>query len=152
LGAPGLAALLLVQILPVLHPTVHKTHGGDPALRSSRRFAGARTARSCAPWGGGGRIAGLGATLDVHHGLLRFEISDRRPYVCNLKSHATYAVTPNVNTVVDAYFAPGRRIAVGKLAWFGESGKCWVSRQKPLRLPYTCPLLPTADPSSRFPE
>src|SRR5436190_21577325 len=24
----------------------------------------------CAPWGGGGRIAGLGATLDFHHGLL----------------------------------------------------------------------------------
>jgi len=46
LGAPGLAALLLVQILPVLHPTVHNTHGGDPALRSSRRFAGAPTART----------------------------------------------------------------------------------------------------------
>src|SRR5206468_6853229 len=46
LGAPGLAALLLVQILPVLHPTVHKTHGGDPAQRSSRRFAGAPTART----------------------------------------------------------------------------------------------------------
>src|SRR5437870_6196114 len=46
LGAPGLAALLLVQILPVLHPTVHNTHGGDPALRSSRRSAGAPTART----------------------------------------------------------------------------------------------------------
>src|SRR5213592_4402962 len=46
LGAPGLAALLLVQILPVLHPTVHKTHGGDPALRSSRRSAGVPTART----------------------------------------------------------------------------------------------------------
>src|SRR5436190_17124286 len=40
------AALLLVQILPVLHPTVHKTHGGDPAPRSSRRFPGAPTART----------------------------------------------------------------------------------------------------------
>src|SRR5439155_1360967 len=46
LGAPRLAALLLVQILPVLHPTVHKTHGGDPALRSSRRSAGVPTART----------------------------------------------------------------------------------------------------------
>src|SRR5438477_627303 len=46
LGAPGLAVLLLAQILPVLHPTVHNTHGGDPALRSSRRFPGAPTART----------------------------------------------------------------------------------------------------------
>ena len=28
--------MLLPQILPVLHPTVHRTHGGDPAVRSSR--------------------------------------------------------------------------------------------------------------------
>ena len=26
---------------------------------------------------------------------------------------------------------PGRRMVEGKLGWFGESGKCWVSRQKP---------------------
>src|SRR5438552_8538943 len=45
-AASRLAALLLVQILPVLHPTVHKTHGGDPALRSSRRSAGVPTART----------------------------------------------------------------------------------------------------------
>ena len=45
-AASRLAALLRVQILPVLHPTVHKTHGGDPALRSSRRIAGAPTART----------------------------------------------------------------------------------------------------------
>src|SRR5438093_11040751 len=45
-AASRLAALLLVQILPVLHPTVHNTHGGDPAPRSSRRFAGAATART----------------------------------------------------------------------------------------------------------
>jgi len=29
-----------------LHPTVHNTHGGDPALRSSRRSAGVPTART----------------------------------------------------------------------------------------------------------
>src|SRR5213076_2605419 len=45
-AASRLAALLLVQILPVLHPTVHNTHGGDPALRSSRRSAGVPTART----------------------------------------------------------------------------------------------------------
>src|SRR6266567_2558073 len=69
LGAPGLAALLLVQILPVLHPTVHNAHGGDPVLRSSRRSRGPH-GEDCAPWGGGGRIAALAATLDFHHGLL----------------------------------------------------------------------------------
>src|SRR6266496_3892013 len=46
LGAPGLTALLLPQIFPILHPTVHKTHGGGPALRSSRRSAGVPTART----------------------------------------------------------------------------------------------------------
>src|SRR5216117_1709481 len=70
-AASRLAALLLVQILPVLHPTVHKTHGGDPALRSSRRSAGVPTARTVRrgvdhP----GASAALGATLDFHHGLL----------------------------------------------------------------------------------
>src|SRR5712691_5183505 len=39
-------ALLLPQIFPILHPTVHKTHGGGPALRSSRRSAGVPTART----------------------------------------------------------------------------------------------------------
>jgi len=29
-----------------LHPTVHKTHGGGPAVRSSRRAAGVPTART----------------------------------------------------------------------------------------------------------
>src|SRR5881392_1830667 len=45
-GGPGLTALLLPQIFPILHPTVHKTHGGGPALRSSRRSAGVPTART----------------------------------------------------------------------------------------------------------
>src|SRR5437773_12083851 len=45
-GAPALTALLLPQIFPILHPTVHKTHGGGPALRSSRRSAGVPTART----------------------------------------------------------------------------------------------------------
>src|SRR5438876_11855359 len=45
-GAPVLTALLLPQIFPILHPTVHKTHGGGPALRSSRHSAGVPTART----------------------------------------------------------------------------------------------------------
>ncbi len=44
--ASPLTALLLPQIFPILHPTVHKTHGGGPALRSSRRSAGVPTART----------------------------------------------------------------------------------------------------------
>src|SRR5436309_10058084 len=45
-GPRPLTALLLPQIFPILHPTVHKTHGGGPALRSSRRSAGVPTART----------------------------------------------------------------------------------------------------------
>src|SRR6266566_6320809 len=44
--ASPLTALLLPQIFPILHPTVHKTHGGGPALRSSRHSAGVPTART----------------------------------------------------------------------------------------------------------
>src|SRR5437667_4205584 len=64
LGAPGLAALLLVQILPVLHPTVHKTHGWGPRSALVAPFRRGPHGAACAPWGGGGRIAVLGATLD----------------------------------------------------------------------------------------
>jgi len=45
------AALLLAQILPVLHPTVHNTHGGGPAGRSSRRSIPGSPARQ-PRWGG----------------------------------------------------------------------------------------------------
>jgi hypothetical protein len=73
LGAPGLAALLLVQILPVLHPTVHETHGGDPAHALVAPLRRGPHGADCAPWGGAsGRIAALGATLDFHHGPLVF--------------------------------------------------------------------------------
>jgi hypothetical protein len=43
--------------------------------------------------------------------------------------------TPNRNTVLDRNVSPGFRIVEGKAGWFGESGKCWVSRQKPERCP-----------------
>ena len=32
---------------------------------------------------------------------------------------------------------------LGKLAWFGESGKCWVSRQKAECDRYMTPFFPT---------
>src|SRR5712692_1035825 len=43
--------------------------------------------------------------------------------------------TPNVKMVFDRYVSPGRRIVGGKFEWFGESGKCCVSRQNPPRAP-----------------
>ena len=46
-------------------------------------------------------------------------------------------------TVFDRYVSPGRRIVDGKFGWFGESGKCCVSRQKPLRARVAVPLLPS---------
>jgi hypothetical protein len=39
----------------------------------------------------------------------------------------------NLKMVVWLYSWPGRSAVEGKLGWLGESGKCWVSRQKPLR-------------------
>ena len=37
---------------------------------------------------------------------------------------------------------PGRSTTLGKFFWFGESGQCCVSRQKPLRKSYGRPCLP----------
>src|SRR5262245_12832724 len=63
----------------------------------------------------------------------------------------TYRSTPKAKTVLDAYSCPGFTIVVGKFALFGESGKCCVSRQKPLRRGYASPLLPVSFPSRKLP-
>jgi len=42
----------------------------------------------------------------------------------------TYLFTPKVRVVVERYSWPGRRTVEGKAGWFGESGKCWVSRHR----------------------
>ena len=42
-----------------------------------------------------------------------------------------YFLVLKARTVFERYSRPGRRIVEGKSGWFGESGKCWVSRQKP---------------------
>jgi hypothetical protein len=44
-------------------------------------------------------------------------------------------VVPNTNTVRELKGLPGFRIVDGKFGWFGESGKCCVSRQSPKRWP-----------------
>jgi hypothetical protein len=41
--------------------------------------------------------------------------------------------TPNTQTVRDRYSSPGRSTVPGKAGWLGESGKCCVSRQNPVR-------------------
>ena len=40
------------------------------------------------------------------------------------------------------YRAPARRVVAGNDGWLGESGWCWVSRQKPVRRWYTAPAFP----------
>jgi len=50
-GASRLAALLLSHILPVLHPTVHNTHGGGPALAVVAPYEPGSPARQ-PRWGG----------------------------------------------------------------------------------------------------
>jgi len=39
------------------------------------------------------------------------------------------APTPNAKIVRDRYSLPGRNMVDGNCGWFGESGKCCVSRQ-----------------------
>ena len=36
----------------------------------------------------------------------------------------------NWKVAICSYSSPGDNSADGKFMWFGESGKCWVSRQK----------------------
>ncbi len=63
---------------------------------------------------------------------------------------SAYSSTPNLKMVWETNCSPGRSTVDGKSAWFGESGKCWVSRQNPecctkLRFPET------RDPSRKLP-
>src|SRR6266516_2905275 len=48
--------------------------------------------------------------------------------------------------------AQRRSMVDGKLGWFGESGKCCVSRQSAARCPYTTPCFPVIVPSRKLPE
>ncbi len=53
--------------------------------------------------------------------------------------------------VVDRYSSPGRSTVLGNCGWFGESGKCCVSRQKPKRCSYFWPDGPVKLPSRKLP-
>lgn len=58
---------------------------------------------------------------------------DAGDHVSNDSLAARYFATPKVKAVLVSYFSPGRSIVDGNFGWFGESGKCCVSRQKPVR-------------------
>ena len=49
------------------------------------------------------------------------------------RCQGAYRSTENRKRDSVSYTSPGRRMVFGKAGWFGESGKCWGSRQKPLR-------------------
>ena len=57
-----------------------------------------------------------------------------------------------VKVVVECIVAPGCRTVLGKSGWFGESGKCWVSRQNPVCFAYLEPWRPVYVPSRKLPE
>jgi hypothetical protein len=61
------------------------------------------------------------------------------------------AAVRNRYTVVLLNCAPGFRTVDGNFGWFGESGKCCVSRQNPDRWAYVTPPFPLAVPSRKFP-
>jgi hypothetical protein len=69
-----------------------------------------------------------------------------------LYDHGHYFSTPNVNVVVECIVSPGFRTVLGKSGWFGESGKCCVSRQNPECFSYFTPYLPVYVPSRKLPE
>src|SRR5690606_41695418 len=56
---------------------------------------------------------------------------------------AAHGRTPNRKTVVEVKVSPGRRTVDGNDGWFGESGKCCVSRQKPACRGYVRPPRPS---------
>ena len=61
-------------------------------------------------------------------------------------------MVPKVKTVVVLYSWPGFSVVEGNAGWFGESGKCCVSRQNPVRCRYTAPSFPVSFPSRKLPE
>ncbi len=71
--------------------------------------------------------------------LVAIDQQDRRIHEASGLSEAGGALTrpvqstPKRYTVRDTYSSPGRSTVDGKPGWLGESGKCWVSRQKPER-------------------
>jgi len=67
-------------------------------------------------------------TARVDNASVSLCVDDRR-------DRCDYCATPNANTVFDSYVCPGRSIVDGKFDLFGESGKCCVSRQNPVRRP-----------------
>ena len=76
-----------------------------------------------------------------------------RPYVflacMNRLLYSAFTVV-NVNVVVECRVTPGRSTVLGKFGWFGESGKCCVSRQNAWCLSYFNPCRPTLVPSRKF--
>jgi hypothetical protein len=54
------------------------------------------------------------------------------PYVSLIFS-AIYFLVEKRRMVVDWKVSPGFSSVEGKFGWFGESGKCWVSRQNAVR-------------------
>ena len=63
-----------------------------------------------------------------------------------------YFDVPKANVVVERIVSFGRSRVVGKFPWLGESGKCCVSRQKPVRFSYFAPCRPVNMPLRKLPE
>jgi hypothetical protein len=114
LGAPGLTALLLPHIFPIRHPTVHKTHGGDPRSAVVAPLRRGPHGADCAPWGGSaGRLAALGATPDFHHGR-----QGSRPFIhgCDERLRDNPSPTRLTDHVVIRMNRPGATASHGSVA------------------------------------
>src|SRR5437867_10529928 len=69
-GGPGAGCVAPRSNTPGIAPHRAQDARWGPRLALVAPFRRGPHGADCAPWGGGGRIAALGATLDFHHGLL----------------------------------------------------------------------------------
>ena len=58
----------------------------------------------------------------------------------------------NLYIVFDKYVSPGSRTTFGNSSWFGESGKCWVSKHSPDLKLYFPVVLVFNVPFKKLPE
>jgi hypothetical protein len=89
-------------------------------------------------------------TLDVSIQLSNFDDLSVKAPVLDFALQPGYR-EEKLNTVSLWKCWPGFNVVVGKLGWFGESGKCCVSRHRAVRLPYATPPLPLIMPSRKLP-
>jgi hypothetical protein len=134
---------LALHAKPAYHGRGHRRQSRDDLLRARIycRWMRERRRQRGGDWTAVSRFDRCRATVprDVSDGSGRRTVlgsGDSRDHHTHSKIERAgpdYFATPNANTVCDWYRSPGRSTVEGKFAWFGESGKCCVSRHSAAR-------------------